>query len=63
MPNLLHVAILVDRAQWLEGIGLFTSARDHYLLVAEIARESRIFWLEDLQLQAAADCQARAEIV
>jgi hypothetical protein len=63
MPQLFHVAILVDRAQWLETLGLWTVARDHYLLVAEFAREARIFWLEDLQLQAAADCQARAEVV
>lgn len=61
MPQLFQFAILVDRAQWLETIGLFTVARDHYLLVAELAREAGIVWLETAQLEAAADCQARAE--
>jgi hypothetical protein len=63
MPKLFYFAVLVDRAQWLETIGLWAVARDHYLLVAEMAREARIFWLEDEQLLAAADCQARAEVL
>lgn len=63
MPQLFHFAILVDRAQWLETLGMYTTARDHYLLVAEMAREAGIAWLEDAQLQAAAACQTLVEIV
>ncbi len=60
MPNMLQFVVIVDRAEWLAGLGMFTVARDHYLLGAEMAREAQMFHLEDAQLQNAAECHELA---
>lgn len=61
MPNLQHLVVIVERAKWLANdLGMFTVARGHYLLGAEMAREAGMFHLEDAQLQAAAECDALA---
>lgn len=61
MPNLLHFAVIVDRAQWLAAEGLFDVARDHYLLGAEMAREASLSRLEAAQVAAAWYCHERAQ--